>query len=209
MDLKIVLRAAQEFRWDHCRKKYVFGYFCSHSRNASSVFGIYLRLLFILDLIDVCVSPTCVMLISARFLESLWLLLFPQSCPVIVNGSEQVKSFLVSISLGSTFVVSLIVCPVFSLQLSLPVLCLVWALYLLPGPLWSPSSHLFPFDFPTQSTAGGQLTPFARCFSCAKPWAVDVTYVISNVSVTLAMVLLLPLFSLGGSKKVLMCSHQL
>ena len=36
--------------------------------------------------------------------------------------------------------------------------------------LWSPSFHLFPFDLPTQSIAGGQLTPFTRCFLCAKPW---------------------------------------
>lgn len=45
---------------------------------------IYVYYLFWI-LIEVCVSLTYVILISACFLESLWLLLLPWSCPVIIK----------------------------------------------------------------------------------------------------------------------------
>lgn len=65
-----------------------------------------------------------------------------------------------------------------------------------------------PLTFIPRAQEQEQLPPLNRYFFCAKPWC-GVSKWFSNVEITLEMVLLLPLYSFGDSKKVMMCSCQI
>lgn len=157
-DVKIVLRAALIVRNSGgIIAERRIGYFRSHSRNPSSVFGIILHLLFILDpRRSLRLSDLCGTYLSSILEVSL------ASFPLVASSHCQIAldklTFLSLRFLGFCRVMSLAFCLVFSFC-SPCSHCLVQLLYPLPGPLWSPFSHLFPSDLPTQSTAAVTATP--------------------------------------------------